>query len=99
MLDKNKMRDLLHQKKYSEMNSIFYDSINKIIKAKLIKSNIEFNLDNNLSKNETILVKHFPRYKTLVSLINEITQTEDVDAIDMLERYMNNYKIIKERLT
>ena len=99
MLDKNEMVMLLREKKYKQINNNFYNSINEMVKNKLLLNNIEVDINNNLSTNNYILLENFPMFKGLTMLITEITQTETVDDIDILERYMDNYKFIREKLT
>ena len=97
--DNQKVTMLLKNKKYKECILEFENIIHSLIYNYLVKNNINFKKDLSLYELLKILKFNLPEMKGICEYALSVFQNEENSSLEMLNEYVEIYKILKERLT
>lgn len=99
MLNKTVIMNLLKDGEYAEIVEHFTVEYKSILQNFLLKNNIETTEDDSMIDIIYKVETNFPKHSGLMKLISRMLYNEDLIMADRIEKMIDNYKIIKERLT
>jgi len=99
MLSKVLVMDLLKNGEYAKIVEYFSNEYREILEIFLIKNNIEVSEENSMIDVMYKVEINFPKYSGLMMLISRALFNEDITIGDRIEKLIDNYNIIKEKLT
>lgn len=99
MLNKSVVMSLLKDREYSKIVDYFSDEYKSILIKYLVKNNIKVT-DNDTMIDLMYKVEiNFPNHSGLMTLISMSLYNEDMTISDRIEKLIDNYNIINDRLT
>lgn len=99
MLNKTVIMDLLKNGEYAEIVEHFTVEYKLLLQSFLTKNNIETAEDDSMIDIIYKVESNFPQHDGLMKLISRMLYNEDLIMADRIEKMIDNYKIVKERLT
>lgn len=99
MLNKDLVMNLLRNSEYSKIVDYFSDEYRNILEEFLIKNNVKISNEDSMIDVMYKVEVNFPKHSALMMLISVMLFNEDMAIGDRIEKLIDNYNIIKEKLT
>ena len=99
MLDKNKIKSLLSQKKYDDILKILMDEYRSILHTFFKKNNISFSNTDTMLDLILKLEAFFPQYKGFANLMSTAFFSEDLSSFNKINTLLDGYEQILTELT
>lgn len=99
MLSKEHLMSLLKDGEYSKIVDYFSNEYKEILENFLTKNSIEITDDDSMIDLMYKVEVNFPKHTGLMMLISMSLYNEDITIGDRIEKMIDNYNIVKERLT
>jgi hypothetical protein len=99
MLNKQTVMDMLQNKEYSKIVDYFSIEYKNVLEDFLKRNNVSVAEEDTMIDVMYKVEINFPKHSSLMMLISIALFNEDITIGDRIEKLIDNYNILKERLT